>query len=75
MKPITLVHKYGAMVMQSAAMEKLRKTECMCLHCYKMPTCDTAQSLYYVCQQKNLALMVTRCPVYSAKEAADNVQV
>jgi len=54
-------NRYGVNVMENTFMDKLRKEQCLCLNCKKMP-CEQSQVLYYVCKKSNLAMAITRCP-------------
>ena len=55
------IEKYGKVVWSSPEGEALRKTNCMCLNCVDIDECVIAKSLYEICKNGNLALMVTRC--------------
>lgn len=65
---IKKVIKYGTEVFQSVDMDELRKTECMCLNCKIIKDCLRAESLYDICKEHNIALMVTRCPMWVCNE-------
>ena len=65
--PPVQVEKYGAIVWSNAEMDELRKTECLCLNCSKMSTCQIAKHLYNACKDYNLAMMITRCPDWESK--------
>jgi len=54
--------KYGKKVWASSEIEKLRKTNCLCLNCIDMKECELAQKLYKICCEEDMALAVTRCP-------------
>jgi len=58
------VEKYGKEVFSNVEMDKLRKTECLCLNCGDMKDCLTAKALYYVCKNSDVAMMITRCPLF-----------
>jgi hypothetical protein len=62
---------YGCNVETNIAMDILRRDQCLCLNCKgelidmdskEFHKCPVAQKLYEICQQENIALMVTRCP-------------
>ena len=64
MKPIK-VKKYGVEVWSNEEMDLLRGRECLCLNCGRMNRgCEQAQVLFALCKAFNLALIVTRCPVW-----------
>ena len=62
---------YGVGVWVNPITEALRKTECLCLNCKNLKpgpdNCAIAQALYQICVQENVALVVTRCPVWKSK--------
>lgn len=52
--------------------ESLRRTECLCLNCENLKpgqpdNCHIAQAFYQICVRENVALAVTRCPVWKPK--------
>ena len=63
---------YGKDVWVNPTTESLRKTECLCLNCANMKPgefdhCHIAKSLYSICKMENVALAVTRCPLWKPK--------
>ena len=57
--------------------EAIRRQECLCIptggNCANFKPgepdhCSIAQSLYEVCRSANVALAVTRCPLYQARQ-------
>ena len=60
-KPVQ-VEKYGKTVWSNVDMDELRRTECLCLNCSKMSSCQTAKHLYNACKDFNIAMAITRCP-------------
>ena len=65
---VSKVTRYGAKVWANLKMDKLRKTECLCLKCRLMKNCRYANEFFMLCQAANLAIAVTRCPDYSTEE-------
>jgi hypothetical protein len=61
------IEKYGGMVWQHPQMDELRRTECLCLNCDILSVCQRAAGLYNLCREHNLALAVTRCPLWQPK--------
>lgn len=59
--------KYGQEVFSNKFMDTLRKTECLCLNCSNMESCDIAHNFYKQCIDNNIALAVTRCPKWNSK--------
>jgi hypothetical protein len=58
---------YGKKVWTNVEMDTLRKVQCLCLQCGKMDECPVAAALYSLCQEQDLALMVTRCPTWERR--------
>ena len=63
---------FGKEVFVHPMMEKLRESECLCLNCSslkpaKPDNCHIAQSLYEICLRENVALAITRCPLWRSK--------
>ncbi|MBI2041505.1 MAG: hypothetical protein HYT20_00615 [Candidatus Nealsonbacteria bacterium] len=63
---------YGKEVWVNPVTEKIRKHECLCLHCDRLKpaqpdNCKIAQNFYQICVQENVALAVTRCPLFVQK--------
>ena len=73
MKEQPVSEKYhGATVSVNPTMESMRKDECLCLHCDNLKPgqpnhCPIASQLYQVCVRENVALILTRCPVWKPK--------
>lgn len=69
-KPI-LLEKYGKMVWTNEMMDELRKKECLCLNCGNLKpdpdNCSIAQALYQISVKENVAMAITRCPVWKSK--------
>ena len=70
---VVKVMAYGTEVSANEFTESLRREECLCLNCYRMRPedpehCTYAADLYRVCRAGNIALCVTRCKRFSAKE-------
>lgn len=61
---IIKVDKHGVDVWCNEYMDKIRKTDCLCLNCSYLRSCSTAGSLYKICQDENIAMMITRCPKF-----------
>lgn len=55
---------YNDRIWVHTIMDTLRHTECLCLNCDKKDTCDLAQILFNICRNNDLALAVTRCPLW-----------
>lgn len=63
---------YNRMVWVNPTTEKLRKDECLCLHCGSLKpgssdNCSIAQEGYELCVKANIAFMVTCCPLWEDK--------
>ncbi len=58
--------KHNVIVWTHEEMDKLRKSQCMCLNCGRLKTerCGTADCLFETCKVTNIALAVTRCPAW-----------
>lgn len=52
---------YGALVWVNPYTEKLRKSECLCLHCNSLLECPTAKTLLEICKTNDMAMCITRC--------------
>ncbi len=52
---------YNQSVSVNVEMDKLRKTECLCLNCGNLPACNKAEDLYKICIDHDMAMMITRC--------------
>lgn len=69
---------YGHDVWVNPTTEALRRSECLCLNCDNLKpgqpdNCQIAQQLYQVCVSENVALTITRCPIWKPKEG-NNLQ-
>jgi hypothetical protein len=62
--PPRLVTKYGKDVWQHHEMDGLRRSECLCLNCEKLTTCDIANALLHLTVKEHVAFAVTRCPLW-----------
>ena len=63
---------YGKEVYVNPTTESMRKEECLCLNCGCLKpgqpdNCPIAQSFYEICVEKNIALIVTRCPLWKTE--------
>jgi hypothetical protein len=61
------------MVHEHAEMDELRKTECLCRRCSRLKepkadNCPVAQSLYEICDSAHIAMSITRCPQFEARQ-------
>jgi hypothetical protein len=65
------VKKYGAEVWQHPEMDELRRKQCLCLNCQDMQGCPTAATLFELCNRRDVALAVTRCPDFSTTGGDD----
>jgi hypothetical protein len=63
---IKQIDKYGHKVYCNVPMDDLRKEQCLCLNCEKLP-CVVSKSFFELCKSYNIALMITRCPEWEAK--------
>ncbi|HTP56683.1 MAG TPA: hypothetical protein VMJ72_00175 [Candidatus Paceibacterota bacterium] len=69
--PIKAVH-YDKSVWVNPTTEAMRRSECLCLNCRNMKPgaadhCSIAQKLYAVCMADNVAMIITRCPLWAPK--------
>ena len=62
---IERVVRYNVEVYADLEMDNLRRERCLCLNCSEISNCSTAKELLDYATKKNIAFMVTRCPVYS----------
>lgn len=65
---------YGQKVWVNPTTESIRKEECLCLNCGSLKpgqsdNCPIAQSLYEVCVDRNVAIAITRCPVWKPRNS------
>lgn len=66
---------YGKKVWVSPVVETLRRSECLCYNCKKLEpgqdetNCPIAGALYNICKMEDVALTVTRCPVFERRES------
>jgi hypothetical protein len=63
---------YGQEVWVNPTTESVRRDECLCLNCKnikpgKSDSCHIAHSFYLICVKENIALAVTRCPLWETK--------
>ena len=71
-KPVK-VFKYGKWVWCNEVTEDLRGEQCLCLNCgfncglMNNDGCDIANRLYEICKTQDIALIVTRCPVWEGE--------
>ena len=60
---------HGTTVAVNVPMDALRRHQCLCLNCGRMSgECTMADTLYACCKLNQVALMVTRCPQWEARE-------
>lgn len=69
---------YGKEVWVNPTTESLRRDECLCLNCAKMKPgqpdhCPIAQALYEICKKGNIAMAITRCPVWETNGVGEGV--
>lgn len=72
--PAVQEEHYGAIVWTNKDMDGARRTECLCYDCKRLDfnrddseNCSIAGALYHFCKVTNLALMITRCPIFEQK--------
>jgi len=72
--PPVLEKHYGADVWTNTSTDPIRRAECLCYSCalldFERPdseNCPMAGTLYNFCKVTNLAVMVTRCPIFKPK--------
>ena len=63
---------YGRQVWVNPTTESVRRTECLCLNCDNLKpgqaiNCSIAQSFYEICVGENVALIITRCPLWKSR--------
>jgi hypothetical protein len=68
MLDIQKVKKYGREVWCNGPTDDLRKAECLCLNCGVLKQCPVAAQLFDLCKRQGLAMLMTRCPMWQAKE-------
>ncbi len=61
-KPVRQIH-YTAEVWTDEAMDGLRRERCLCLRC-GVSECPAAKVLHGICIMRDLAIVVTRCPIW-----------
>lgn len=73
---VRLEEHYSKEVWTNPHTDPLRREACLCLNCERKELwgCATANELYIICCQNNLALMVTRCPYYITKDNEQTTQ-
>ena len=73
MGKVEKVVKYGVEVFSNLDADELRKTECLCLNCGNLrldsreDNCPIANRLYDICVAENVAMQITRCPIFVPK--------
>ncbi len=72
-KPVKGVF-HGKEAWANPMMDNLRKDECLCLNCGNLKpnqpdNCPIAQYFFEICVKENVALAVTRCPLWKPKPA------
>ncbi len=72
-QPVQQVH-YGHTVWVNPTTEAVRRSECLCLNCGNMKPGQPdhyaiAQKLYAVAVTDNVAMAITRCPMWTPKVA------
>ena len=71
-QPIRQERHFGCDVWVNPNTEALRETECLCLNCGVMKSCQIAKKLFKLCIKEHLAMAITRCFYWtslSTKEA------
>jgi len=58
---------YGKKVWVNPTLECRRRCECLCLNCENLDSCHIAKAFYQICVQENVALAVSRCPLWKQK--------
>ena len=58
---VEIEEHYSTLVYVNTMTESLRRSECLCLNCESMKSCEYAKAFYELCIKGNIALMVTRC--------------
>jgi hypothetical protein len=71
-RPVQEEH-YGGVVWVNPTIEALRKSESLCYNCARLKSeapeaeqCQIALAFYRRCKTENVALAVTRCPVWES---------
>lgn len=64
---------YGQEVWVNPTTEGLRKSECLCLNCDNLKlgwknNCPIAQKLYKICVSEDVAMVITRCPLWKEEQ-------
>ena len=72
-KPVKVI-SHGKEAWAHPLMDNLRQRECLCLNCANLKpgqpdNCQIAQSYFAGCVKENVALAVTRCPLWKPKES------
>ena len=71
--PVIQIH-YGKEVFVNTTTEALRREECLCLNCENMKpgddNCHIANALYKICKKEDIAMAITRCPLWKPKETS-----
>ena len=71
-KPVQETH-YNHTVWVNKTTESLRREECLCLNCENLKpnqpdNCHIAQAFYQICVKENVAMTITRCPLFKEKK-------
>ena len=72
-KPVKSIF-FGKPVWVNLFMESFRQRECLCFSCVNLrpnmsDNCQIAQSFYEICVKEDVALAVTRCPLWRSKDS------
>ena len=59
---VVQVERYGQIVWQHPVMDELRKSQCLCLNCALLKSCEIAKKGFEFCKVHNVAYAMTRCP-------------
>ena len=60
------INKYDHKVFCNRPMDELRKEQCLCLNCEKLP-CIVSEQFFKLCKEYHMATMITRCPDWEEK--------
>lgn len=72
-EPRQEIHYGKEPVWTSPVIDTLRRSECLCYNCTKLKPedgneCPIASAFYEICKRENVALAVTRCPVFEQSD-------
>jgi len=70
-RAVELKQHHSVFVWEHTVTDAMRKEECLCLNCNKMQRCSMAAILYNMCKLQDIAMMITRCKHWFAKEKND----